>query len=109
MRRGHIRRHMTAGDETRGLTWRHGGRDEDLQLAFLFPWSEWPEISQRAPASVGGLDKTVGREKISEGEELCIQWRWRCQGMGLGKAEAGVLLQSWGTTGELDLEEQREG
>jgi hypothetical protein len=39
--------------------WRKGGRGEDLQLAYLHSWLEWPEGSQRVPSEVGGWDKAM--------------------------------------------------
>ena len=41
--------------------WRRGGRGEDLQLAYLLPWAEWPMASWELleSAGVGGWDKTV--------------------------------------------------
>lgn len=48
---------MRLGDWTS----RDGGRGEDVQLAYLLLWREWPVGSQRAPAGVGGCNKAVHR------------------------------------------------
>lgn len=39
--------------------WRRGETGEDLPLAYLFPWSDWPASSQRTPVRIGSLDKVM--------------------------------------------------
>lgn len=38
------------GDETGELIWKNQGSNEDLPLAYLFPWLGWPVCAQEAPA-----------------------------------------------------------
>lgn len=67
MRRSHSRMFaeelgMKQGD----WTWRNRRRGEDLQLAYLLPWSQWLAGSYRVPADVGVAMKQLVEEGILE-------------------------------------------
>lgn len=90
--------------------WRAGGgngdwirrsreKGEDLQLAFLLPCL--PGLWDPSQSTEFGAQVSQG----SEMEEICDPLR---VGPGKSEAAARVLLQSWGETRVLDLEEQKE-
>lgn len=43
--------------------WRNRGRDEDLQLAYLFPWPESPVGPEGVPVGVLAWDKAVSHRR----------------------------------------------
>lgn len=50
-------------------------RSQDLQLASLLPWPEWPVCSQGVPAGGGDWDKVLsGRKELKR--KICILY-WR--------------------------------
>lgn len=42
------------------VSWGNGGRGADLQLAYLFSWSEWSVGSQGAHTGIWVWDKAMG-------------------------------------------------
>ena len=104
--------HRELGETEAGLlqswedrTWRIGGRGDNLQLAYLLPWSERPEGSQEMPIGFRGWDKAMS----------CVRKVWKkdlCGGLGVVAERKGrlqvVCYSSRDEIRDLDLEEKRE-
>lgn len=78
--------------------WRRGGGGDDLQLAYLLHWQEWPVCFQRMSTGVGELGKSN-----ELGEDL-----WdplEVGAVGEGRLQQGIKLQSGfeGAEGEVKI------
>lgn len=82
-----------------------GVGEEDLQLAYLLPWSECPVSSQGMPAGVVGWDKAMSGRGLGE-DDPCDPLEMGAGGEGR-EASADGLPPSWRGDCGLNLEAQK--